>query len=301
MLTLPDKTEPTCWILFRKLALLAPDGAEPIAAALDLLEQVYRFLATSRIVNTRFSRTLLKQRRHATEFFSDPWVDGWNIVSTAQLLAYRALPRPLGTHASDWPFGFRMQLCACLLVALKWKKADSVMRTGCDVLVTAACCFMSAAEQDAVRGDKTKKASVFDAVMSAEARLVRDVFCLSLGEGAMSAVELQLGAAHTDGFLSPRETAVARNLAVFQLRAVVRKAPETLMNDCLPAALIFNSLRWMNMRPESVQHEVQALAAEVASMLMITKRDDLWVGPFADPVGHTGRHLACSVEDLLRA
>ena len=301
-MALPERSESTCWIiLFRKLAILAPDGSEPIAAALDLLEQVYRFLVTSRIVNSRFSRTLLKQRRHAAEFYSDPWVDGWNIVSTAQLLAYRALPRPLGTHASDWPFGFRMQLCACLLVACKWKKSDSVLGTGGDVLMSAAFCFMCSAEQESVRGDKKRKADVFNAVMSAEARLVKDVFCLSLGEGTMSAVELQLGAAHTGGFLSPGETAVARNLAVFQLRAVVRKAPETMMNDCLPAALIFNSLRWTGMRPESVQHEVQALAAEVACMLMITKRDDLWVGAFADPVGHTGRHLSRSVESLLRA
>lgn len=298
MLALPDERS-TCWILFlrtTKLALLAPDGSEPIAAVLDLIEQVYVFLVTSRVVNTRFSRTLLKQRRHASEFLSDPLVDGWNIVSTAQLLAYHALPRPLGTNASDWPLGFRIQICACLLVAFKWKKADSVM--GTDVLMTTACCFMTAVEQDAFRGER--KASVFSAVMSAEARLVRDVFCLSLGEGVMTAVELQLGAVHTGGFLSPREAAVARNLAVFQLRSVVRKAPDTLMNECLPAALIFNSLRWSGMRPESVQEEVRVLAAEVASVLMIMKRAVLWVGPFADPVGHTGRHLSRSVEELLR-
>lgn len=302
MLTIPEKSESTCWmILFRKLAVLAPDGSEPIAAALDLLEQVYRFLVTSRIINTRFSRTLLTQRRHASKYYSDPWLDGWNIVSTAQLLAYRALPRPLGTHAADWPFGFRMQLCACLLVACKWKKGDSLIGSGADALVATACCFMCAAEQNAVRSDVKRKNDVFNAVVSAEARLVRDTFCMSMGEGTMSAVELQLGAAHTGGFLDPCETAVARNLAVFQMRAIVRNAPETLMNDALPAALIFNALRWSDMRPESVQSEVQVLAAEVASMLTISKRDDLWVGPFADPVGHTGRHLARSVEELLKA
>jgi len=293
MLSLPERNKNTCWILFRKLAVLAPEGAEPIAAALDLIEQVYRFLVSTSVLNARFSR------RHAKEFFSDPFFDGWNIISTAQLLAYRSLHRPLGTHASDWPLAFRLQLCACLTVACKWKKSDCVV--GGDAVMTAACSFMASDEQALVRGDKRRQQEVLDAVASAEARLVKGVFCLSVGEGSMSAVELQLGAEHTGGFLSPRETAVCRNLAVFQLRAVVRRAPEILVTACLPAALIFNALRWSGMRPESVHLEVETVAAEVASILAVCKRDDLWVGPFADAFGHTGRLLARPVEELLRA
>ena len=273
---------------------------EPIAVAMDLLEQVYRFLVAARTLDMRFQKTLLKERRHARAFLSDPYLDGWNVVSTAQALAYKALPRPLGTHCADWPWAFRMKLCACLLVAAKWQKGDALVRVDGRSLMHAAMCFMPEVEQARVGSDASVAAATRAAVQSAETYLVVDTFGLSLGEGVIGKAEKELGIIFDKRFLDARETAVARNLCVFQLRAVVRHAAALLENERLPLALIWNALRWMETPPEEVEGQVRALAAEVSALLLVAERKELWVGAFADPQGHTGKYLAVPVEQLVR-
>ena len=279
---------------------MVSDDTEPIAAAMDLIEQVYRFLVSVGIMSVGFRRSLLKDRRHARTFFSDPFADGWNVVSTAQLLAYRALPRPAGTHASNWPWAFRMRLCACLLVAAKWKKGDSFRCMGGEALIRAAACFMSESEQRELQSKRHVHSKVSDAVRSSEADLLRNVFCMSLGEGVASRAEWEISEILERQFLDPHEASVARNLCVFQIRAIVRHGNWLLEREFLSTALIYNALRWMHAVPESVQSEVRWLAAEASGLLRVANRETLWVGLFADPNGHTGRFLARSAEELAR-
>lgn len=300
VLVLPHAVDEGCPLhrFFRRLAERVSDSMEPIAAAMDLLEQVYAFLVQSRTMNLSFKRSLLKERRHARAFLSDVYCDGWNIVSTAQLLAYTVLPRPLGTNASAWPQEFRMRLCACLLVAAKWKKGDSVAGLGGNALLRAACCFMPQLEQDAIKANAHEAVRVRSLVMAAEMELLANHFSMSVGEGVLSAVELDLAEVFARGFLDARETAVARNLAVFQLRAVVRRDPEAMHECLLSSGLIYNSLRWMDCTPDTVGPGVEEFAGRVLRAVRACEWETLWKGLFADPTGHTGRYLAVSVEDL---
>lgn len=300
VLVLPHAVDEGCPLhrFFRRLAERVADDMEPIAAAMDLLEQVYVFMVHSRTMDLSFKRSLLKERRHARAFLSDVYCDGWNIVSTAQLLAYTALPRPLGTNASNWPQEFRMRLCACLLVAAKWKKGDSIAGLGGNALLRAACCFMPQLEQDAVGMNKLEAVRVHSAVVAAEMDLLTKHFSMSLGEGVLTDVEFDLAEVLERGFLNPRETAVARNLAVFQMRALVRRDPEAMRDCLLSSGLIYNSLRWMDCTPDTVGPGVEEFASRVLRAVRACEKETLWKGLFADPTGHTGRYLAGSVEDL---
>ena len=281
-----------------RLATTVSDDTEPIAAAMDLIEQVYRFLVSVGSMRVAFKRSLLKERRHARAFLSDPFADGWNVISTAQTLAYTALPRPAGTLAANWSWDFRMRLCACLLVSAKWKKGDSCM--GGDSLIRAAACFMPESEQEELKSDRRVYYKVLCAVRCAEADLLRDVFCLSLGEGVASRAEWEISEILEGQFIDPREATVIRNLCVFQIRAVVRYGTALLDRRFLSTALIYNALRWMNAVPESVEGEVRCLAAEVSRLIALAERGSLWVGLFADANGHTGRFLARPAEELAR-
>tara|TARA_B100001093_G_C26358149_1_gene813289 strand:+ start:147 stop:542 length:396 start_codon:yes stop_codon:yes gene_type:complete len=129
---------------------------------------------------------------------------------------------------------------------------------------------------------------------------VVDTFGLSLGEGVIGRAEQELSIIFDKGFINARETAVARNLCVFQFRAVVRHAATLLDNECLPLALILNALRWMETPPEDVEEQVRALAAQVSALLLVAERKELWVGAFADAQSHTGKYLAVPVEQLVR-
>jgi hypothetical protein len=288
----------TCCSFFRRFATTVAHEMEPVAAVMDLVEQVYIFLVSAGRLRVGFERSLLKERRHARAFLSDPFADGWNVVSTAQSLAYTALPRPVGTLAANWSRAFRMRLCACLLVAAKWKKGDSCM--GGDTLIRAAACFMPESEQQELLSDRRVHREVLAAVRAAEGDLLRNVFCMSLGEGVVSRAEWEISELLARQFIDPREASVTRNLCVFQLRAVVRHGAALLEQEFLATALIYNALRWMKAAPESVEGGVRWIAAEVSGLIALAESGSLWVGLFADPNGHTGRFLARPAEELSR-
>lgn len=261
-------------------------GNEPTAACMDLIERVYVFLVSSKTFDVRFLDGPSSERAHTREFMGEPLLDGWNVVSTAQLLAIRALPRPLTTQIVLWPWAFRERLCACLLVAAKWKKGDILLRTDMDV----AYCFMTEPEKTRVRACTHLRETVILEICSSQVQLACGPFTFYVSEGLMVEVETLLHRRLLE--LGCQSTFVARNLAVFQVRALVRRAPGLVFNEHLPRALIHNADRWMGNQSVGVTPpQVSMIAGEIQLLVTATKNAIDLCGPFGDATNHTGRYI----------
>tara|TARA_B110000046_G_scaffold2706_2_gene2967 strand:+ start:3280 stop:4134 length:855 start_codon:yes stop_codon:yes gene_type:complete len=262
---------------------------EPTAACMDLIERVYVFMVSSRVFDVRFLDGPFSERPHAREFMRDPLLDGWNVVSTAQLLAMRALPRPLTAQTCLWPWAFRRQLCTCLLVAAKWKKGDII---SCKSDVQVACCFMTESEKARVYACSYLQKRVNMELCSSQVELVCGPFTFYVAEGLMVEVEARLHERALE--MGTRSTFVARNLAVFQVRALVRRAPGFVFNEYLPRALIHNADCWMGKQPVGAgvtPPQVSSLAREIHELVAAKKHTSDLAGPFGDATNHTGKHV----------
>lgn len=260
---------------------------QPTALALDLIERAYTFLVTSNSFDVRFMKGPTRERRHARAFLGHPLLDGWNIISTAQTLALCALPRPLTTQVGFWPWLFRKQLCACLLIAAKWKKGDILASPD----IRVAYCFMTQTERISVSSDSLLKSSVLDQLFVVQLQLLCSSFSFSISEGIMVDVEDLLNDRLTA--MGTERTFVARNLALFQVRALMRRAPKLLFGLDVADALVFNSDHWMcNNNPRDLSPRVCVLATKIRCKIEVTKCESDWIGPFGDAKGHTGKYIS---------
>lgn len=271
---------------------------------LSLLERVYTYLVASRHVVVGFPRSSTKQRRIATAFLTDPFYDGWNIVSTAQLLALRLLPVPKGGCAGSWSWEYRMGLAACLLISGSFHHDDGFASVRMSA-IRVGMCFMTAEEQGEIRAHGSHGSEkVHSNIMDAEVCILKRAPVFSLAtRGPIPRVELELSELMRKGFLqSSREAMVCRNLCVFQMRTVFRNNTRLLHEaERLPLALIAVSLAWMGIPADEVETGVLRVAEDVLVCLSLTSREDLFVGGFADCHGAVGKFVFKSVFELLKS
>lgn len=280
-----------------------PKCQDCYTAALELVEQVYVYLATWNKICTDVPASKTRQRRLGQAFLKDPYFDGHNVVSTAQMLVSRVLPDPHGTLSSNWPWQYRMTMVACMSVAAKMH-LDFGFEDSPVNIIALAFCFMTKVEQDDIRSrDRKGMDGVLRDVSAAE------IFVLSKGcvysmstHGPLQLAEEATSTLLATGYLStPRQAMICRNLCVFQFRAVVRR------NVCLLAerrsfhlALVAVALRWMNVQADQVHPEVQRLAEEVLVCVGLLTKEELKVGGFADPYNALGTYIGKPTFELIK-
>ena len=297
LVTTPDT------VIVPLLSCKPPACQKNYTAVLALLEQVYVHLATFHGICTSFPSSDTRQRRLGKVFLNDPYVDGHNIVSTAQMLASRALADPDGTFSSHWPWQYRMKIAACISVAAKMHVDFGFVHSPVNVLALAFC-FMTQAEQDGIRQKGRKGTeSVLRDVTAAEFQVVQCGIVYSIATfGPIQKVEHAMTELlDSKYFVTPREALVCRNLCVFQFRAVVRRNVCLLGEDrVLHLALIAVALRWMGLLTNEVQFDVQRVAEEVLVCVSLVPTQELLVGDFLDPCGALGPYVSKPVFELVK-